>query len=55
MVIDNQEIFVKRSGYAEGDRMKGRFMEVKMKKKSKRLLEIFSASSTIFDSELSDD
>ena len=35
--------------------MKGRFMEVKMKKRSKKLLEIFSGSATIFNSELSDD
>ena len=51
----NQFLFIKRSGFAEGDRMKGRYMEVKMKKKSKRLLEIFSGSATIFNSELSDD
>ena len=51
----NQFLFIKRSGFAEGDRMKGRYMEVKMKKKSKQLLEIFSGSATIFNSELSDD
>ena len=51
----NEFLFIKRSGFAEGDRMKGRYMEVKMKKKSKQLLEIFSGSATIFNSELSDD
>jgi len=53
--MDGQEIYIIRSGYAEGDRMKGRFMEVKMKKRSKKLLEVFSGSATIFNSELSDD
>jgi len=48
-------MFIKRNAFAEGDRMKGRYMEIKMKKRSKKLLEIFSASSTMFDSELSDD
>ena len=43
------------NGLSEGDRMKGRFMEVKLKKRSKKLLEIFSGSATIFNSELSDD
>ena len=54
-IFSNKFIFIKRNAFAEGDRMKGRYMEVKMKKRSKKLLEIFSASSTIFDSELSDD
>jgi hypothetical protein len=54
-VFANKFIFIKRNAFAEGDRMKGRYMEIKMKKRSKKLLEIFSASSTIFDSELSDD
>ena len=53
--VGSKFLFVKRSGFAEGDRMKGRFMEVKMKKRSKKLLEIFSGSATIFNSELSDD
>ena len=53
--MDGQEIYIIRSGYAEGDRMNGRFMEIKMKKRSKKLLEVFSGSSTIFNSELSDD
>ena len=53
--FDDNFLFVKRNGYAEGDRMKGRYMEVKMKKRSKKLLEIFSGSATIFNSELSDD
>jgi len=48
-------VFIKRNGFSEGDRMKGRFMEVKLKKRSRRLLEIFSGSATIFNSELSDD
>jgi len=48
-------LFIKRNGYAEGDRMKGRYMEVKMRKRSRKLLEIFSGSATIFNSELSDD
>jgi hypothetical protein len=53
--FSNEFLFVKRNGFAEGDRMKGRYMEVKLRKKSKRLLEIFSGSATIFNSELSDD
>ena len=53
--FNNQFLFIKRNGFAEGDRMKGRYMEVKLRKKSKRLLEIFSGSATIFNSELSDD
>jgi hypothetical protein len=48
-------LFIKRPSISEGDRMKGRFMEVRMKKRSKRFLEIFSGSATIFNSELSDD
>jgi len=48
-------VFIKRNGFSEGDRMKGRFMEVKLKKRSRRLLEIFSGSATVFNSELSDD
>jgi hypothetical protein len=48
-------VFIKRNGFSEGDRMKGRFMEIKLKKRSRRLLEIFSGSATIFNSELSDD
>jgi len=51
----NEFIFIKRPNFAEGDRMKGRFMEIKLKKRSRRLLEIFSGSATIFNSELSDD
>tara|TARA_R100000008_G_C3586075_1_gene172403 strand:- start:438 stop:4547 length:4110 start_codon:yes stop_codon:yes gene_type:complete len=51
----NEFVFIKRPNFAEGDRMKGRYMEVKMKKRSKKLLEIFSGSATIFNSELSDD
>ena len=53
--FDDNFLFVKRNGYAEGDRMKGRYMEVKMKKRSRKLLEIFSGGATIFNSELSDD
>lgn len=52
--VGSKFLFVKRSGFAEGDRMKGRYMEVKMKKKSKKLLEIFSVSATMFNSQLSD-
>ena len=55
LIFANEFLFIKRNAFAEGDRMKGRYMEVKMKKRSKKLLEIFSASSTIFNSELSDD
>ena len=53
--FDDQFLFIKRPAISEGDRMKGRFMEVKLKKRSKKLLEIFSGSATIFNSELSDD
>ena len=53
--FSNNFLFIKRNGYAEGDRMKGRYMEVKMRKRSRRLLEIFSGGATIFNSELSDD
>lgn len=53
--VGSKFLFVKRSGFAEGDRMKGRYMEIKMKKKSKKLLEIFSSTATVFNSELSDD
>ena len=53
--FNNQFLFIKRPAISEGDRMKGRFMEVRMKKRSKRFLEIFSGSATIFNSELSDD
>ena len=53
--FNNKFLFIKRTAISEGDRMKGRFMEVRMKKRSKRFLEIFSGSATIFNSELSDD
>ena len=53
--FNNEFLFIKRPAISEGDRMKGRYMEVKMKKRSKKLLEIFSGGATIFNSELSDD
>lgn len=53
--LTNKFFFIKRPGVAEGDRMKGRYMKVQISKKSKQLIELFSAGSVIQNSELSDD
>jgi len=55
LVIDGLFLFVIRNAFAEGDRMKGRYMETKLSKLTNQPMEIFSVGSTVFNSELSDD
>ena len=53
--LTDNYFFIKRQGVAEGDRMKGRYMRVQISKKSKQLIELFTAGAVIQNSELSDD
>jgi len=55
LTFDGFFLFVVRNAFAEGDRVKGRFMETRLSKLSNQPIEIFSVGSTVFNSELSDD
>ena len=55
LTFDGLFLFVIRNAFAEGDRMKGRYMETRISKLSDQPLELFSVGSTVFNSELSDD
>jgi hypothetical protein len=55
LTFDGLFLFVIRNAFAEGDRMKGRYMETKLSKLTNQPMEIFSVGSTVFNSELSDD
>jgi len=48
------KLFVKRSGVAEGDSVKGTFGKAKLSKKTKQKLEIIAVNSIVSKSELSD-
>ena len=53
-VANNVKLFVKRSGIAEGDTVKGTFAKAHLSKKTKQKLEIIAVNSIISKSELSD-
>ena len=48
------KLFVKRSGLAEGDSVKGTFGKAKLTKKTKEKIEIIAVNSIVSKSELSD-
>ena len=48
-------LYIQKPAHAEGDRMKGRYMETKLSRTTGALIEIFSVGTTVFNSELSDD
>jgi hypothetical protein len=55
VTITSTFAYVIKSGEAEGDRMKGNFMNVELIKKTKKPIEIYSVNSNISKSELSEE
>ena len=51
---NNVKLFVKRSGIAEGDTVKGTFAKAHLSKKTKEKIEIIAVNSIVSKSELSD-
>jgi len=55
VAITDTFAYVIKDGEAEGDRMKGTFMNTQLTKKTKKLIEIYSVNSNISKSELSEE